>query len=48
MKFNSEDAGKFAEVDKFPCAVCRKGVGSTFILCLVIGYIKDKAVSEVN
>ena len=38
MKFNSEDAGKFAEVDKFPCAVCRKGVGSTFILCQFYSY----------
>ena len=30
---NSENAGKVTVEGKFPCAVCRKGVGSNSSLC---------------
>ena len=29
----SENPGKVWEGGKFPCAACKKGVGSNFILC---------------
>ena len=32
MKINSENAGQVTVEDKFPYAVCRKGVGSNSIL----------------
>ena len=30
---SSENAGKVTKEGKFPCAVCRKGVDSSFIPC---------------
>ena len=33
MIINFENVGKITEKGKFPCAVCRKGVGSNSILC---------------
>ena len=32
MKLNIENSGKVTIEDKFPCAVCRKGIGSNSIL----------------
>ena len=32
MMIGSENAGKVTFEKNFPCAVCRKGVGSNFIL----------------
>ena len=33
MKLSIENAGKVTIEGKFPCAVCRKGIGSNSILC---------------
>ena len=33
MMISSENAGKVTEEGNFPCAVCRKVVGNTYIVC---------------
>ena len=50
MMISCENAGtgKVALEGKFPCAVCRKGVGSNSILCQFSRFLGDKRCIEVN